>query len=70
MKLSIRNQLSGTVLSVSKGEAMAVVRIRLDGGDQVITSSVTRDAAEDLGLTEGSPLTVLVKSTDISLAVE
>ena len=33
MKLSTRNQLPGTVTSVTTGEAMAVVKIRLDGGD-------------------------------------
>src|SRR5262245_21210230 len=52
MKLSTRNQLPGTVVSVAQGEAMAVVKVRLDGG-QVLTSSITRDAAEDLGLGEG-----------------
>ena len=29
---------------------MATVRIRLDGGDQIVTSAITKDAAEDLGL--------------------
>jgi molybdopterin-binding protein len=28
------------------------------------------DAAEDLGLTAGQPVTVLVKSTEVMLAVE
>lgn len=32
MRLSIRNQLPGTVLSVTPGEVMATVRVRLDGG--------------------------------------
>ncbi|MFJ4652253.1 molybdopterin-binding protein [Nocardia sp. NPDC088792] len=69
MRLSTRNQLDGTVVSVTKGEAMAVVRIRLTGGDE-ITSSITRDAAEDLGLNDGSPVKVLIKSTEVSLGVE
>ena len=47
MKLSTRNQLPGTVTSITTGEAMAVVRIKLDGGPE-ITSSITRDAVEDL----------------------
>lgn len=70
MKLSTRNQLSGTVVSVVTGEAMAVVKVKLDGGDQVITSSITKDAVADLGLTEGATVTVLVKSTEVALAVE
>jgi molybdate transport system regulatory protein len=69
MKLSTRNQLPGTVESVTEGEAMAVVKVRLLGGE-VITSSITKDAVADLELTEGSAVTVLVKSTEVSLAVE
>ncbi len=70
MKLSTRNQLPGTVVSVVLGEAMAVVKIKLDGSDQVITSSITRDAAVDLALAEGSPVVALVKSTEVTIGVE
>ncbi|WP_299052005.1 TOBE domain-containing protein [uncultured Nocardioides sp.] len=69
MRLSTRNQLPGTVVSVTTGEAMAVVKIRLDGGE-TITSSITKDAAEDLGLAEGSKVTALVKSTEVAIGVE
>ena len=69
MKLSTRNQLAGTVTSVTTGEAMAVVKIRLDGGPD-ITSSITKEAAEDLALAEGSKVTALIKSTEVALAVE
>ena len=69
MRLSIRNQFRGTVQSVTKGAAMAVVKVQLDGG-QEITSSITAEAADELGLTEGSKVTVLVKSTEVALAVE
>ena len=70
MKLSTRDQLPGTVVSVVLGEAMAVVKIKLDSGEQVITSSITRDAAIDLGLAEGSPVVALVKSTEVAIGVE
>jgi molybdate transport system regulatory protein len=69
MKLSTRNQLPGTVESVQSGEAMAVVKVTLAGG-QSITSSITKDAAQDLGLAAGVAVTVLVKSTEVMLAVE
>ncbi|WP_067477394.1 TOBE domain-containing protein [Nocardia amamiensis] len=69
MRLSTRNQLNGTVVSVTRGEAMAVVRVRLNGGDE-ITSSITRDAADDLQLADGSPVTVLIKSTEVTLGVD
>jgi len=69
MKLSTRNQLPGTVTSITSGEAMAVVKIRLEGGSE-ITSSITKEAAEDLGLAEGSSVVALIKSTEVALGVE
>ncbi|MFI6490888.1 molybdopterin-binding protein [Streptomyces sp. NPDC050564] len=67
MSLSIRNQLPGTVTSVTPGEVMATVKVRLDGG-QEITAAVTQEAVQDLGLTTGSTVRALVKSTEVSLA--
>ncbi|MER8029761.1 TOBE domain-containing protein [Streptomyces bauhiniae] len=64
--LSIRNQLPGTVSSVALGGAMATVGVTVDGG--ALTAAVTREAVTDLGLTEGSPVVVLIKSTEVSLA--
>lgn len=69
MRLSARNQLAGTVAAVEVGAVMAVVKVDLAGGHQ-ITSSVTKEAVDELGLTVGSPVTVVVKSTEIMLAVE
>jgi molybdate transport system regulatory protein len=69
MKLSTRNQLPGTVTSVTSGEAMTVVKVRLDGGQQ-ITAAITRDAADDLQLGEGTSVRVLVKSTEAMLATD
>jgi molybdopterin-binding protein len=70
MRLSTRNQLTGTITEVDVGSVMAVVKVRLDGGDQVITSSVTRDAALDLGLEAGQAATVFIKSTEVTIGVE
>jgi molybdate transport system regulatory protein len=69
MRLSTRNQLSGTVAAVQPGSVMTVVKVDLDGGQQV-TASITKDAADDLGLQVGTPVTVLVKSTEVMLGVE
>ncbi|MGW2525048.1 TOBE domain-containing protein [Streptomyces sp. NPDC001617] len=66
--LSIRNQLPGTVTDVSTGGAMASVKVAVQGGE--LTSAITRDAAQDLGLTSGTPVVALIKSTEISLATE
>ncbi|TQJ86628.1 molybdopterin-binding protein [Streptomyces sp. SLBN-31] len=67
MTLSIRNQIPGTVTAVTPGEVMATVKVRLTGG-QDITAAITRESVEDLGLTDGTAVRVLVKSTEVSLA--
>ncbi|WP_406487234.1 molybdopterin-binding protein [Streptomyces phaeochromogenes] len=67
MSLSIRNQLPGTVTAVTPGEAMATVKVLLDGG-QELTAAITSEAVEELGLAEGSAVRALVKSTEISLS--
>ena len=69
MRLSTRNQLTGTVASIKEGSVMTVVVVELDGGQRV-TASITKDAAEDLGLKVGLPVTALVKSTEVMLGVE
>jgi molybdate transport system regulatory protein len=69
VRLSTRNQLTGTVAAIDTGAVMTVVKVDLDGGQQV-TASITKDAAEDLGLRAGVPVTVLVKSTEVMLGVE
>lgn len=70
MRLSTRNQLPGIVIEVNLGSVMATVKVRLDGGEQIITASITKEAAQELGLAEGTAVTVLVKSTEVMLGVE
>ncbi|MFE9532768.1 molybdopterin-binding protein [Streptomyces sp. NPDC006691] len=67
MSLSIRNQIAGTVTAVTTGEAMATVKVRLAGG-QNITAAITTEAVKELGLAKGSAVKALVKSTEVSLA--
>ena len=68
MRLSTRNQLSGTVTAVTPGSVMATVKV--DVGGQEMTASITEEAVEDLGLSVGSAVVVLGKSTEVVLAVE
>ncbi len=69
MRLSIRNQLPGTVSAIDSGAVMDVVKIELDGG-QTITASVTKEAVNDLGLAPGSKVVALIKSTEVSIGIE
>jgi molybdopterin-binding protein len=66
MELSARNQLQGTVKSVTLGTVMAEVVVDVNG--QEIVSAITRGSAERLGLREGSVVRVIIKSTDVLLA--
>ncbi len=68
MRLSTRNQLKGVVDSLDLSEAIAVVKVKV--GDNFFTSSITRAAAEDLGLAVGKDVYVLIKSTDVQLGVD
>ncbi|MET7367309.1 TOBE domain-containing protein [Streptomyces sp. NPDC005566] len=67
MSLSIRNQIPGTVTAVTAGAVMAIVKVRLAGGQEV-TAAITLEAVRELGLTEGTAVRTLVKSTEVSLA--
>jgi molybdopterin-binding protein len=68
MELSARNQLQGTVKSVTLGTVMAEVVVDVNG--QEIVSAVTRGSAERLRLSEGSAVNVVIKSTDVLLATD
>jgi len=70
MRLSTRNQFAGKVVSITTGEAMAIVKIALDNTDLVVTSAVTKDAVDELGLKVGSSTYALVKATEVQLAVD
>ena len=66
MQISARNQLKGTVTSVTLGTVMAEVAV--DVGGQEIVSAITRSSAEQLGLAEGQEVTVVIKATEVMLA--
>ena len=70
MRLSTRNQLTGTITEVHLGAVMATVKVRLDGGEQIVTASITKDAAQELGLAEEQAATVLIKSTEVMIGVD
>ena len=68
MKLSARNQLPGTVVEIRRGEAIA--NVVLDVGGQRLVASITVEAVDELGLTEGARATAVVKASDVMIAVD
>ncbi len=69
MKISARNLLKGTVVEVTKGATTAHVKIDIGGGT-VITSSITNQSVEDLGLAVGKTAYAVVKASSVMVAVD
>ena len=69
MKLSARNQLRGRVETIDHGMVITTLKVRLVGGD-VVTASITREAAEELDLKEGKDVIAVIKSSDVMVAVD
>jgi molybdopterin-binding protein len=64
-ELSARNRLRGTVRSVEVDGVMGIVE--LEAGPFLISSVITRDAIEELGLAEGVEATAMIKATSVML---
>jgi molybdopterin-binding protein len=69
MAISARNTLNGTVKEIKRGMVTATVKVDVGGGN-VITSSITLEAADELGLAEGKPVNVVIKASDVMLATD
>jgi molybdopterin-binding protein len=65
MELSARNQLPGTVKSVSLGGIMAEVVVDVAGHE--VVAAITRGSAEHLKLQVGDSVTVIIKSTEVMI---
>ena len=66
MKLSARNQIKGKIVEVTKGETTAHVRIDIGGGN-VVTSSITNHAVDDLDLKVGDAAIAVIKASDVMI---
>ena len=69
MRISARNQLHGTVVSIEKGAVNGVVKIEVAPG-VIITSSITNAAIEELGLAEGKKAVAVVKASSVMVGLQ
>src|SRR5262250_866865 len=67
MRLSARNIIKGKILEVKRGATTAHVKIDVGGGT-VITSSITNEAVDELGLKAGDPAYAVIKASDVMVA--
>lgn len=68
MRISARNQLPGRVTGITQGEAVANVEIDIAG--HRLVSSITVEAVRELGIATGTNVTVVIKASDVMLAVD
>jgi molybdopterin-binding protein len=64
MKLSARNQISGTVVAITPGAVNGTVKVDIGGGT-IMTASITEEAIAELALAPGDAVTVIVKASDV-----
>ena len=69
MRISARNQIKGTVVEVKKGATTSHVRVDIGNG-QIMTSSITNEAVHELGIKAGGKATVVIKASDVMIAVD
>jgi molybdopterin-binding protein len=69
MKISARNQFKGKIVEVKKGATTAHVRLEIAPG-QIITSSITNEAVDELGLKVGGSAIAVVKASSVMIAVD
>jgi molybdopterin-binding protein len=69
MRISARNQINGTIVDIVKGATTAHVRVDIGGG-KIITAAITNEAVDELGLKVKGAATVVVKASDVMIAVD
>jgi len=69
MKISARNNLSGTVKNVVKGPVSAEVTVEVAKGVEVVAVISTK-SAENLGLAAGKKAQVFFKASSVMIGVD
>ena len=69
MKLSTRNIIKGKVVDVKVGQVAAKVKMDIGGGN-VITSTITVEAVNELGIKVGDEVYALIKASSVMIGKE
>ena len=64
-KLSIRNQLAGTVQTIIRGQVVSEVVVKTAAG--TLASVITTRSVRDMKLKKGDKVFVMVKATEASI---
>lgn len=63
MKLSARNQFTGTVTHITQGQAMAEVTVKV--GNLEVVAAITEGSVKSMGLKVNDSVTAAIKATDV-----
>ena len=69
MKISARNHFSGTVKNIVKGPVSAEVTVAIAAGIDVV-AVISTTSADNLNLAVGNPAQVLIKASNVLVAVD
>jgi len=69
MKHGARNQISGNVVEIKKGSLMCQVKLEISA-DNTISSVMTLDSLDDLGIKEGDKVKAIIKAVNVLLVKE
>lgn len=69
MKLSARNQLKGTIISIQEGAVNGIVKIDIGGGN-VISSTISMTSIKELELEVGKTAYAVIKATSVMVGVD
>ncbi|TXM65582.1 molybdenum-binding protein [Methylobacterium sp. WL12] len=67
MKHNARNDIPATIIAIRLGDVMAQVDVELVGTSYRMSSVMTVDSLDELGLTEGDTVRVLAKAVNVLL---
>lgn len=67
--ISARNQLTGTVTSINRGAVNGIVKLDVAEGIG-ITSTISLEAIDSLGLEVGKQAVAIIKATSVMIGVE
>jgi molybdopterin-binding protein len=69
MKYGAKNQLTGTVTGIKRGTVMSQVNLEIKA-DASMSSVLTLEALDELGISEGDQVKVIVKAVNVLLIKE
>ena len=69
MKYGAKNQLAGTVTKIKRGTVMSQVNLEIKT-DASMSSVLTLEALDELGIGEGDQVKVIVKAVNVLLIKE